>query len=226
LGQESLAVAAALTSLDDQWKRQGVPAEAVYATLAVAVLPEGRKNELFLYTAGEGGDEPSRTRGRPSPRRRPQSFFQSLFGSTKSRPEEKIPDGVGLRLIRRAIEAELATDLQDRVAERATQPLAALPAHVLLAQLGMESGDAETAAAAFDWLSERLTRDRQPHAIQLAALAAVPALKTDEHFDRGAALIEQIAAAAESQNDTTTASHVRTLLTEARKTRDEQPSGE
>jgi hypothetical protein len=214
LGQEARAVAAALTRLDDLWNRHEVPTKDIYEALAVAVLPEGRPNELFHYTLGETGDESSGAPGRPVPVRRP-SLFGIFFGGMKTGPQHKIRNGVAHRLIRRAVEANAVSDLRDRVKQRAAQPLAALPAHVFLAQLGIESGDVSMADDSLDWLAERLAHDSQPHTIQLAALAAVPALKSEKHSSRGAALVEQIAAAAESQNDVATLQHMKVLLSQA-----------
>jgi tetratricopeptide (TPR) repeat protein len=156
-------VDAILQALEPQWIKQGVPAVEVYETLRAAVLPDSRQAEIFLYA-------------RPLPQ-----------GGTAPRPAS-----VSAMLARWAARADRLDDLRRRVESRRGQPMAEVPAMVLLAQIGMEAKDAVATAHAFEALRARLEKDTLRVNAELACLAALSALR-GESAPAALAALEQAA---------------------------------
>src|SRR5205814_8917618 len=120
---------------------------AVYATLAAAVLPDARRAAVFLY-----------------PRR---------LNFTQPEPARS----VGQLLAEAAAQAGKLDDLRRRAEARQDQPLGELSARVLLAHAALAGGDTARAAAALDWLAQRLQKDTLQTTAELVCHAALPALE-------------------------------------------------
>lgn len=145
-----------LYELDGYWVRDRVPARDVYETLRSVVLPDGRPAEIFLYA-------------------RPLSFSD---GTQPWRYELSSPRSVGGLLARWAQRAGKADDLRERIQARKTQPMAELPAEILLALLAQSGDDPAPTIKALEALGSRLVKDSQPVTAELACHVALPALTT------------------------------------------------
>lgn len=144
--QISQRVEQRLSRLDAIWKQSEAPPADVYVALAEAVMPAGRPGEILLYA--------------------PALTVASL----------KDPTSAGKVLVDWAVRGGCVDRLRERVAQRSSQPLAQLPARVLLAQLAMETGDRQGAAKNLDWLRERIASETLESSAELACHAALPAL--------------------------------------------------
>jgi tetratricopeptide (TPR) repeat protein len=134
------------------WERTNAPAPAVYEALASCMMPAHRPGEVFLFTNTQPEDPfdfPSRQQ------------FRSAAD----------------HLVRWAVQAGQVEDLRRRLQARLGQPLAELPARVLLARLGLESKNYAVTEEALDWLARRLQKDNLRNTAELAHYAALPALQ-------------------------------------------------
>jgi hypothetical protein len=139
-------VAEPLRRLVGEWRRRQAPAADLYDLLAEAVLPEARPAEVFLYP------QPVRfTAGE-----RPQSIARLLVES--------------------AMAANSLDALRKRLEARQDQPLAELPARVLLAQTALAARDHGRAKELLKGLGERLQKDTLRNTAELIAHVAWPAL--------------------------------------------------
>ena len=140
-------VEALIADLDRTWDQKQAPALDVYETLRDVVLPRARPTEAFLYA-------------RPSA----QGFRSE-------------PRSVGAVLGRWAVRAGRSEELRKEVEARRGQPRGALPATVLLAQLGLAGNDEALTRSALEAIGERLRKDTLQTSAEMASLAAVPALR-------------------------------------------------
>src|SRR5262249_44676419 len=82
-------------------------------------------------------------------------------------------------------------DLRKRVEARQAQPLAELPARVLLAQLGLAGKDPALACASLDWLAQRLQKEQLQNTADVACHAAVPALQKADPCKNALPVVER-----------------------------------
>ncbi|HVC99333.1 MAG TPA: DUF1583 domain-containing protein, partial [Pirellulales bacterium] len=102
------------------------------------------------------------------------------------------PRSVGRLLARWAVDADSADDLKQRIEARQEQPLAQLPARVLLALLAAAAGDFDVVAEKVTWLEERLKTDGLASSAELAC-HAVPGLNFVERSSTALSLLESAA---------------------------------
>lgn len=149
-----------ITELDTLWRNKKAPAEAVYETLANAVIPAARPSEMFLYA------EPLTIR--------------DLFH----------PRSLGVILADWAVRSGKADDLRERINTRRKQTMAQLPAAVLDVQLALASTNAAAAEASFKVLSETLMRNQSRASVDMAAHAAIPALQDPKTLPFAVAILD------------------------------------
>jgi hypothetical protein len=140
-------VESTLGELDLVWRKQKLPAADVYQVLAGVVLPSTRPAEIFFY---------------------PRNLNNN---------ELRLPYSVGRMLAHWAVQAGKGDDLRQRVEARQAQPLAEIPAHVLLAQLALAGKDDKALAEQLQWFEQRLQKDLLENTAVLACHAALPALE-------------------------------------------------
>jgi hypothetical protein len=145
--QVSPRVIANLTQLERLWQKQNVPADGVYRALREAVLPAGRPTEVFLYAS-------------------PVNQFALRH-----------PQSLGKLLVDWTVRAGKSDDLKAAVAARRANPLAELPATVLMAQLALATTDRAAATHSLEALTERLKRDSSRATADLVCHVAIPALE-------------------------------------------------
>ncbi|HVX15288.1 MAG TPA: DUF1583 domain-containing protein [Pirellulales bacterium] len=162
-GQVDQRVEQRLTLLDGLWKQHATPPEAVYRTLVEVVFPAGRPGEIVLYAP-------------------------PLTMNTLQRPMS-----VGQTLVDWAVRAGCVDRLRQQVADRGGQPLAQLPAHVLLAQLGLAVADRQAATENLEWLSQRIVGETLQSSAELACHAALPALSDSELAAKAVGIVETAA---------------------------------
>jgi hypothetical protein len=158
-------VEARLQELVQKWRGQGFAEAEIYATLAAAVLPEGRPGEVFLY---------------PRP----------LSEGFASRPRS-----LGQLLAETAARTGQLDDLVRRAEARGKQPGGALNAQVLLLQARLAGGDAGRAKEHLTWLDGRLQKDSLQTSAELAFHAALPALAQPDLAPAALPLLERAAKA-------------------------------
>ena len=159
--QLSMKIEERLTAIERLWKQKGVTDEAIYNLLKLAVLPERRPFEVFLYP-------------RPlhlNPNQSPQS--------------------VGSLLVKAAVNANKVDEIKQLIEPRLKQPLGELSARVLLAQLALATQDKTLAAEQINLLSKRLQQDSLQYSSELACHVAVPALSHPELLPATMVMLER-----------------------------------
>lgn len=136
-----------LMLLDRRWDQGNVPPQSVYEVLALAVFPEGRSREIFLY---------------PCP-----------VGTTRYQP----PRSVGALLVKWAKKAEAIDDLRNRLQRRVQHPQAELMGKILLAQLEIKLGNRQAALEVIDQLHESMSTQVVQPAAELISHVGLSALK-------------------------------------------------
>jgi tetratricopeptide (TPR) repeat protein len=159
--QTPMYVAQAVAEIVRSWRPIGVSSAEKAAVLRAAVLPEARPTEIFLYPY-------------PSPWNDPRD-----------------PRSLGQLLARVSVEAGQASGLREQIEARRAQPLAELPAEVLLGLLAEAEGDAPAAVATLEALTRRLESDKLLTSCMLAGGVALPALNTPATAAAGASLLER-----------------------------------
>jgi tetratricopeptide (TPR) repeat protein len=165
-------VIAAISELERLWQKHRVSADGVYRVLCDAVLPPGRPTEVFLYAS-------------------PLNQFALRH-----------PQSLGRLLAEWAVRAGKANDVKGQLAARRANPLAELPAAVLLGQLAVTAGDSAAAVAAFGALRDRLKRDASRATGELVCHVAIPALDRPQP-EVAAAALEALAASIKSFESST-----------------------
>jgi tetratricopeptide (TPR) repeat protein len=150
----------ALSEVDRLWKRHAAPVDQVYEALAMAMLPEARANEVFLYP-------------------------RSMSSTTVEQPQS-----IAALVAERAVAAQKVADLQARLEARKSQPMASLSARVALVQLAVAAGDNPRAVAALGELTERLKTETLAHSAELACHAAIPSMSYPPLSDAALPLLE------------------------------------
>jgi hypothetical protein len=176
-------VEAALLPLSLAWSRAQLPAADQFDVLAAAVLPIGRPAEIFLYA----------TRADPNDRyqlawRQGRQQLAAALRSGQNNEDEL--RSLGQRLAALAVQAGRADELRRRIAERQDQPLAKLPALILLAQLALEAGDDAQTLAALQELHRHLEVNALASSAELACHVALPALARESLSVEALALVE------------------------------------
>ena len=146
-------VAQQFTLLEPQWSKQGTEAAAVYEALLAVVLPSMRPNEILLFT---------------------QPINQNA--------EMKI-QSVGRLLVDWAARCNKLDELRQLVEARLPQPLAEMPACVLLAQIGLAAGNHTLTRDALARLARRLQNDTSESSANLTIHAAYHALLNFGNID-------------------------------------------
>ncbi|MBX6316098.1 MAG: hypothetical protein IRY99_24770, partial [Isosphaeraceae bacterium] len=103
------------------------------------------------------------------------------------------PRSVGRLLAAWAVRAGKVEDLKQRIEARKGQPIAELPALVLLGQLGLEAQDQPLLSRILDALAQRLQKDSLQTTTELACHVAVPALGAVGGAPGSLAVLEQAA---------------------------------
>lgn len=150
-----------LVEIDVEWRRWKTPAIDVYEALANVVLPALRPAEIFLYA-------------------------RALSAGSVQRPRS-----AGKLLSQWAVQAERADELRKRVEARQGQPLAELPARILLAQVGLAGKNAKLAEANLDWLGQRMQKDTLQNTAELTCHVAVPALYASDTMKTALPVLEK-----------------------------------
>jgi tetratricopeptide (TPR) repeat protein len=161
-----------------------VPVQDQYDVLAAAVFPTGRPAEIFLYPRRLGTDDDSDS-----------DIWQNRSGrlvgvSRGTQADKTRPRSVAQRLAAAAVQSHRTDDLRRRIADRRDQPLAKLPALVLIAQLALESGEPGPARAALEELQQHLAGDALLNSAELSCHVALPALERDGLSEIARALLE------------------------------------
>jgi tetratricopeptide (TPR) repeat protein len=154
-------IVARLGELEALWVREGVAAREVFEVLRDVVLPTGRPMQVDLYPLGLGI-------------------------ATANHPRS-----VGDRLANWAVRAGAADELREAARARRGNPVSKLSAIVLEAQLELALGRPEKVADALDRLENRLRQDSLRVSAELAAHAALPALKLDAAEKSAIALLDR-----------------------------------
>lgn len=149
-----------LSGLDALWQRRKAPPGAVYEVLRDVVIPATRPNEVFLYAG--------------------PLINNMIMSNMQERLNAIRPRSVGVMLARWAVAAGQADDLRKRLAARQAQPMAELPALVLLCQLAQAEGKSEAIVATLGALGKRLEKDSLQTSAELVCHAALPALNLKE----------------------------------------------
>jgi tetratricopeptide (TPR) repeat protein len=174
----------ALAPLSMLWSHARVPAADQFDVLAAAVLPTGRPAEIFLYAHFAGTGEDS------------HRFWQRRLSRRDDRylsPESNHQPGwqsLGRRLAAVAVQSGRTAELRQRIADRHEQPLAKLPALVLLSQLALEAGDDAHTRVALHDLHVHLEGDNLVNSAELGCHAALPALERPELAAEALAVLE------------------------------------
>ncbi len=110
------------------------------------------------------------------------------------------PRSLGKLLAQWTARAGKQEDLKKRIAARQSQPLAELPARVLLAQLGLASKDSKLTIETLGWFAERLKKDTLQNTAEMACHAALPALLVTETSPAALPVIEMAVKNLSGQN--------------------------
>ena len=149
-----------LFMLEAYWIKGKADPIAVYELLREAVLPKARPGEIFLYA-------------RPL----------SMAGL-------KLPRSVGALLVRWAVRAGKADDLKAAIEARQSNPLAAAPAKVLLAQLEFERKNFKETSRLLDSIRQAVAKEGLAVTGEQACHVALPALDVKETADAAALVLE------------------------------------
>ena len=141
------------------------PPAQIYDLLVSAVVPQARSKEVFLYAPTQDYD---------------LLYLRGPNGAltpTTEMPDDGVMDrGLGAALIQAAIESSNVEDLRGRLEARLNQPLAELPANILLAMLALQTKDEARAKSTFGALADRLKKDSTQGTNAAVAAVLLPAL--------------------------------------------------
>lgn len=152
-----------LVKLTDRWSKDNVDAVRVFETLADVVFPPGRPQEIFLY---EAIVNPSATQA---------------------------PANLGKQLIQWAQKADRLDELQQRIAEKRTQPRSRLHANVMQAELALLTRDHQVLVESLQGMSKHLVGNTVSTHWELALHVALPALNNPKSETAALPLVENAA---------------------------------
>ena len=154
-------IEAKLAELEALWVRDGVDPRELFEVLRDVVLPPGRPSEVDLYPLGLG------------------------LATARN------PKSMGERLASRAVRAGATDELRAAVRGRSGSAISELSGLVILARLDLTSGHPEGVVATLDRIETRLRKDTLKVSAELAAHAALPALRDAKTEKSARALLEQ-----------------------------------
>jgi tetratricopeptide (TPR) repeat protein len=157
-----------LHDLEAHWLRAKAPAEQVYEALRLAVLPDARPAEIFLYA-------------------RPLIWRDGY--QQQGQYELLPPRSAGGLLARWAERAGKTEELRKLIETRKGQPTAELAGEILRALVAQSGTDPGSTERELEALTQRLEKDTQPKTAELACHVALPALNVERTSAAAEALI-------------------------------------